>query len=230
LSVMDGLAHVVQTQIKSAPEGTNFVETAYDGLARVLTVTNPHLSGSSPSDGTTCYGTWSNGHCAGIGYDALGRVLTITHPDLSVLTSKYTGRATEVIDEGNGSGTNVTRISQSDALGHLRLACEVTTKTLPAGGDANPTSCGLDIAGTGFLTSYQYDALGNLLDVHQAASSRIGNSPTTASPASSPPPTPSRALRLTATTSTGTSPAGPGPHPTSPTLRPPSPPTTRTTL
>jgi len=169
LSVMDGLAHVVQTQIKSAPEGTNFVETAYDGLARVLTVTNPHLSGSSPSDGTTCYGTWSNGHCAGIGYDALGRVLTITHPDLSVLTSKYTGRATEVIDEGNGSGTNVTRISQSDALGHLRLACEVTTKTLPAGGDANPTSCGLDIAGTGFLTSYQYDALGNLLDVHQSS-------------------------------------------------------------
>jgi len=168
LSVMDGLAHVVQTQLQSAPEGTNFVETTYDGLARVLTVTNPHLSGTSPSDGTTCYGTWSNGQCAGIGYDALGRVLEVTHPDLTVLQYSYTGRATEVVDEGNGSGTNVTRISQSDALGHLRFACEVTTKTLSVGGDAIPTTCNLDIPGTGFLTSYQYDALGNLLDVHQS--------------------------------------------------------------
>src|SRR5690348_16142234 len=63
------------------------------------------------------------------------------------------------MDEGNGTSP-VTMIIQNDALGRAVAICEVTsatqmlssTKTLA---DA-PSACGLDIAATGFLTTYSY--------------------------------------------------------------------------
>jgi hypothetical protein len=47
---------------------------------------------------------------------------SVTHPDGTALNSSYTGRATQVIDEGNGTGS-VARVGQSDGLGraHLRV-------------------------------------------------------------------------------------------------------------
>jgi YD repeat-containing protein len=164
-TIMDGLGHVTQTQLQSASEGTVYVDSTYDGLGRLLTVSNPHLSSPSPSDGTTCYGVWSANNCVN-GYDALGHPLNITHPDNSVLSYSYKARATQVVDEGNGTG-NVTRITQSDALGRLQSVCEVTSVS-QQGSDSSPAACGQDIAGTGFLTSYQYDGLDNLTDVHQS--------------------------------------------------------------
>jgi hypothetical protein len=44
--------------------------------------------------------------------------------------------------------------------------CEVSSATLPGSGGA-PTSCGQDIPGTGFLTTYQYNALDDLTQVNQ---------------------------------------------------------------
>jgi RHS repeat-associated protein len=81
------------------------------------------------------------------------------------IATVYTGRATAVFDEGNGTQA-VERISQSDALGRLTSVCEVSSATL-VGQNAAPASCGLDIGGTGFLTTYAYDALNNLLQVNQ---------------------------------------------------------------
>jgi RHS repeat-associated protein len=60
----------------------------------------------------------------------------------------------------------VQRISQSDALGKLVSVCEVSSTT-QLGTGSTPAACGLDISATGFLTTYQYDALGNLLNVNQ---------------------------------------------------------------
>jgi RHS repeat-associated protein len=55
-----------------------------------------------------------------------------------------------------------------DGLGRLVSVCEVTgSSQLGPGG--TPAACGQDIAKTGFLTSYGYDALGNLLTVTQGA-------------------------------------------------------------
>ena len=47
--------------------------------------------------------------------------------------------------------------------------CEVSSTTLTFGTSNVPAACGQDISATGFLTSYKYDALGNLLSVSQGS-------------------------------------------------------------
>lgn len=99
-------------------------------------------------------------------YDALGRPTKVTHSDGTAATTSYTGKAKQIIDEGNGS-YQVTRILQNDALGRLAYACEISSVTLPLGSGGTPGSCGLDISGTGFLTAYGHDTLDNLTTVTQ---------------------------------------------------------------
>jgi RHS repeat-associated protein len=107
--------------------------------------------------------------CSGAGdtfaYDGLERVTQITHSDTTNAQFSYTGRATQVQDEGNGTFT-VKRVQQSNALGQLMSVCEVTAANL-LGNGGTVGSCGLDIAATGFLTSYAYNTLGNLTTVTQ---------------------------------------------------------------
>jgi RHS repeat-associated protein len=106
--------------------------------------------------------------CSGAGdtfsYDALNRVTQVTHPDSQIVTS-YAGRATQVRAEGNNSYWP-TRISQVDGLGRVSSVCEVSSQT-QLGSGGTPSACGQDIAGTGFLTTYQYDAMNNLVSVSQ---------------------------------------------------------------
>jgi len=154
-SLIDGLGRTTQTQLNSDPQGVDLVDTAYDALNRVHTVSNPHRSTSSTTDGTTTYA-----------YDALGRSTQVTRPDGATVLMNYTGFATQVQDEGNGT-QRVTRISQTDGLGRLISVCEVSSSTL-LGSGATPAACGQDIAATGFLTTYQYDALDNLHQVSQS--------------------------------------------------------------
>jgi RHS repeat-associated protein len=160
-TVKDGLGHVTQSQLTTDPDGTDFTDTTYDGTGHVRTVSNPHRTTSAPTDGTTSYD-----------YDALGRTKTVTEPDGSTVLTSYTGRATDVMDEGNGNGAKrVERVSQIDGLGRVASVCEVTSSTqLGTGG--TPGACGQDVAKTGFLTSYTYDVLGNLLTVTQGSLSQ----------------------------------------------------------
>lgn len=107
--------------------------------------------------------------CSGAGdayqYDALSRVISTTHSDGSSTITSYTGRATRFTDEGNGS-VRTQRLTQVDGLGRLASTCEVTSATL-IGITGTPTACSQDSAANGYLTSYQYDALGNLRSVSQ---------------------------------------------------------------
>ncbi len=155
---MDGIGHVVQNQLTTDPDGTDLTDTAYDGTGHVLSISNPHRSTSSPTDGTTTYT-----------YDALGRGIKVTQPDGSTVITSYAGRATDVMDEGNGNGVKrVEHVSQIDGLGRLVSVCEVTNSAqLGLGGTAG--ACGQNIAKTGFLTSYNYDALDNLVTVTQGS-------------------------------------------------------------
>jgi RHS repeat-associated protein len=109
--------------------------------------------------------------CSGAGdsfsYDALGRITQLTHSDGTNLQYSYSGRAQQIADEGNGT-YSVSRIMQSDGLGRLTGVCEVSANTLLGTGGA-PASCGLDIAATGFLTSYSYNTLDKLTTVTQGA-------------------------------------------------------------
>jgi RHS repeat-associated protein len=156
VETFDGLGRSYQTEITSAPSPI-FTNITYDTLGRISTVSNPHLSAGTSTDGTTSYT-----------YDPLSRTTLVTNPDSSTVQYSYTGRATEVTDEGNGT-KSVQRISQADGLGRLSALCEVSSTTLSFGTSATPAACGLDIGGTGFLTSYSYDVLGNLLSVSQGS-------------------------------------------------------------
>jgi RHS repeat-associated protein len=161
---LDGLSRPIQSQLTSDPDCPtgDKTDTTYDALGRVATVSNPYCGS------TYVLTTYA--------YDALGRTQQITHPDNTTALTTYIGRATQVQDEGNGT-QRVTRISQSDALGRLLSLCEVSpgpfigaggsSSTSLVGSNGAPVACGQDIAGTGFLTTYQYDGLSNLFQVNQ---------------------------------------------------------------
>lgn len=130
----------------------------YDSMGRLAFRSSPY-QGSGLSAAKVCFGAGDRYE-----YDALGRITRLTHSDGSSVQYSYTGRATQITDEGNA----VSRILQLDALGRLTQVCEVSNSTL-LGSGGTPASCGLDIAATGFLTSYGYDALDNLTTVTQGS-------------------------------------------------------------
>ncbi len=154
--LLDGLGRTSQSQITSDPDCStgDITKTTYDGLGRVYTVSNPYCTTGDSTYGFTTYL-----------YDALGRGTQVTHPDGATILTSYTNRATQVQDEGNGA-SRVTRVSQIDGLGRTISICEVTSAT-QMGNGASPASCAQDIGATGFLTSYTYNPLGNILSVTQ---------------------------------------------------------------
>jgi RHS repeat-associated protein len=168
LAAFDGLGHTVRSVLTSDPDCAtgDRTDTTYDGFGRLYTTSNPYCSTSDSTYGLTTYA-----------YDTLGRTTQVTHPDNSTVLTNYIGRATQVQDEGNGT-QRVARISQSDGLGRLISLCEVASGpfVVPSGNSTasligsagTPAACGQDIPGTGFLTTYQYDTLSNLLQVNQA--------------------------------------------------------------
>jgi RHS repeat-associated protein len=158
----DGYGRVTKDALTSDPDGTAYKVTVYDSDGRVGTIYNPtRCSTPTVNCGETTWGysTYT--------YDAMGRTTKVAHSDGTSATTSYTGRATSVQDEGNGTAP-VQRITQVDGLGRLISVCEVTSST-QLGPGPTPAACGQDIAGTGFLTTYSYDALDNLLAVIQGS-------------------------------------------------------------
>ena len=102
-TLFDGLGRENQTQLTSDPDGTDYVDTSYDPLGRKATVSNPHRSGSLPTDGTTSYT-----------YDAVNRLTSVIEPDGSSKTTVYSGNCSTVTDE-----TGSSRESCVDGLGRL---------------------------------------------------------------------------------------------------------------
>jgi RHS repeat-associated protein len=99
---------VIQTQLTSDPEGTDFVDTTYDLLGLTATVSNPHRSGTSTTDGITTYS-----------YDALGRVVAVIQPDGSQINTAYNSNCATVTDEAGKAGK-----SCRDGLGRLTQVFE----------------------------------------------------------------------------------------------------------
>src|SRR5260370_65892 len=115
LLASDGLGHTVRSVLTSDPDcaSGDRTDTTYDGLGRVYTASNPYFTSIDPTYGLTTFT-----------YDALARPTPVTHPPNTTVLTTYTGRATQVQDEGNGT-QRLTRISQTDALGRLLSLCEV---------------------------------------------------------------------------------------------------------
>src|SRR6267154_4538174 len=135
------------------------VDSCYDASGRLAFKAYPY-QGTGLSTSSVCSGAGD-----AFAYDGLGRTITVTHSENSAVLTSYTGRATSVSDEGNGT-QRIQRISQIDGLGRTISLCEVASLS-QLGGGGTPAACGQDIAGTGFLTSYVYDPLDNLTSVTQ---------------------------------------------------------------
>src|SRR5262249_4491124 len=82
-SVLDGVGNVIQTQLASDPEGTDYVDIGYDGLGQKISQSNPYRSTPSATDGSTHYQ-----------YDGLGRITDVTQPDNNVIHTDYVGSLT----------------------------------------------------------------------------------------------------------------------------------------
>jgi len=160
--LFDGLGRVIaQSAANDEPTAWDRTDTCYDSMGRVSFTSYPYQT-SSATSAPNCSSSVGDTFA----YDPLSRATQITHSDGTSVLTTYTGRATQVQDEGNGT-RRVSRVSQMDALGRPLSVCEVSSATLPVGASASPVACGQDIAATGFLTTYLYDALDNLTDVTQ---------------------------------------------------------------
>lgn len=168
----------------NVPAISGTTETQYDGYGRVSrTETANGQSGYYQQD--VCYdgngnaafksyryagsGFGASKVCSGAGdtysYDVLGRVTGVTRANGETRSITYLGRAKKYVDENN-----VTRISQVDGLGRLTTVCEISSNTLQG---ASPTSCGTDIAGTGFVTSYSHALASHATTITQGAQMRV---------------------------------------------------------
>jgi len=81
--VYDGLGRTTETRT-SVPEGTVYITQEYDGLGRVKRSYNPYRTTSE-----TTYGY------ADTTYDGLGRVLTVKTSDNALVTTTFSGNATQ---------------------------------------------------------------------------------------------------------------------------------------
>ena len=132
------------------------VDTIFDGLGRVATVSTPYFPGSGQGSTTPAY--------TSILYDALGRKTRLCKPSASSSSQalcqnaasglfeswSYAGNTTTFQDEAGNSSS-----STEDALGHL-------TQTMELGSTSNPLQ---------LETDYGYSPLGDLTSVNQLGAS-----------------------------------------------------------
>lgn len=141
----DGLLRTTKQTRNDVGGQSVTAETTYDGLGRVSSVTNPHRSAAfDTTDGLTT-----------TTYDGLSRVRTVNTTDTNsnstgIVTTDYLGTTVTVTDQAGKQ-----RKSKTDGLGRLTKV----TEPLPSG------VLGQD-------TTYDYDARGNLLQVHQGVQTR----------------------------------------------------------
>lgn len=178
---------VTTTTLQTAAGVSASNEVQYDGYGRVsrtATVngqsTNPYYQQDTCYDGNgnvsfVSYPYQGNGLgasklCSGSGdvysYDVLGRLTKITRANGESLSYAYNGRATESTDE-NG----VQIITQVDGLGRPTIVCEISSGTGLVN-SGSPASCGTDISGTGFTTTYAYALATGTTTVTQGAQTR----------------------------------------------------------
>lgn len=154
-TVMDGMGHVIQTQLNSdTNEGVDYVDTTYDGFGRVATVSNPYRSTSDPTYGITSFS-----------YDSLNRKTVEVETDGSkvqwcfndIPSSGQTNCSTNASTQ-----TNAEWVDFSDEVGnHWQRTYDsfgrLTSVLEPNGSSQSPS----------METDYGYDGLNDLISVVQ---------------------------------------------------------------
>lgn len=155
ITTYDGLGRVYETVSPS----NAIVQTRYDQDGRVYSVTNPYLSSSDSTYGSTIYT-----------YDAIGRKLQQLQPDKSKATWAYSGNTAVSTDEKGNQWCRT-----SDALGRLITVLEPSsTSKTPSmqtdysydalGNLKTVTQWGGASGSSGAVTrSFKYDSLSRLI-------------------------------------------------------------------
>jgi RHS repeat-associated protein len=107
-SVLDALGRPLQQQLTSDPAGTTTSDATYNSNGLLASVSNPHRSGSSSTDGIT----------SAI-YDALGRITTLTRPDSNTAQASFSNNCVTLTDEATKQ-----RKSCIDGLGRINASFE----------------------------------------------------------------------------------------------------------
>jgi RHS repeat-associated protein len=164
-TVTDGFGRTIQSNQGTSSEsqtGWRQQDTCYDGMGRASFQSYPYITWSATPAAHSCTIAGDS-----LSYDPLGRLSRTTHQDGTYSTISYTGRATQSTDE-----MGVSRISQVDGLGRLTIVCEISsTSNMP--GSGSPTTCGTDITGTGFVTSYAYNLASHTTTITQGMQQRV---------------------------------------------------------
>jgi YD repeat-containing protein len=130
-------------------EGTTDLE--YDLMGRLLRTSNPYFAVNGATCAINLANLWTTRE-----YDRLGRTKKVTTPDSNEARFTYSGKTSEVIDQAGKS-----RRQTTDGLGRLVELVE-------------PNASGsLDDAANSPKTTYQYDALDNLVKIVQGAQQRF---------------------------------------------------------
>lgn len=160
----DGYGRSSRIAIANGQAGSPWYQndTCYDANGNVAYSSYPYQgTGFGASKVCSVAGTGDN-----YTYDVLGRLKTVTRANGETRTYTYLGRATQAIDE-NG----VTRISQMDGLGRPTIVCEISAGNNMLG-SGSPVSCGTDLPGTGFTTTYSYALVTHTTTITQGAQTR----------------------------------------------------------
>lgn len=157
----DGFGRIIFSQTKQAPTGTNFdtVATCYDSSGRVSLTTLAYTNVVINSGTATCP---SGNAGTTYGYDALNRTTGIAATGGQGLTS-YQYNENDVLQSVSSPGKS--KQLEYDSLDRLKSVCEVTSGSTGWPG----ASCAQNTSATGYLTSYLYDPLGDLVSVTQNA-------------------------------------------------------------
>jgi RHS repeat-associated protein len=157
VQIVDGLGRPIETQKRQAPGSSNFdsVLGGYDSSGRFINMTQPYQG----TLGQNCCGAPDNTSS----FDSLNRLTLAT--DAFGGTTSYTYYQNDVLvtvgPAPTGENTKRRQL-EYDSLGRIKSVCEITS--LPGSG-----ACGQTVGYTGYLTTYMYDATGNLLNVTQNA-------------------------------------------------------------
>jgi len=152
---LDGLGRTVDDQTFN---GTYYdtVQTAYDNMGRVSYVSAPFQCATAGYCTGGAGTTWT--------YDAAGRVYivqdanggTITHTYAADSSGVWTKTVLTPTPSGDQSTNGKTAITLTNGLGQQMESCAVNTYS-------DASACGSGFSGNGYITSYTYDALGDML-------------------------------------------------------------------
>jgi YD repeat-containing protein len=153
VAVRDGLDHVIQTELVSDPEGTDYQSFVFDGEGHTYQASNPYRSTSDLTYGvSTSY------------FDALGRPTQVQHPDSTTEQWSYNGNVTTFTNEDMNRWMRTT-----DGLGRLTQVQEPNAASMvtnyqydPLNDLLNVTQNGVSGVDTPRVRSFTYDSLSQL--------------------------------------------------------------------